>query len=74
MLGAYANRLTAIPSDWTLAGSEEAQAMRSDLDPQQYYRDFVLHWVRDLQVRLVGGCCGMTPEHIKSLHDGLSNH
>ncbi|KAL7559081.1 hypothetical protein ACA910_017497 [Epithemia clementina (nom. ined.)] len=71
VLGAYANRLAPIAPDWTLAESDEPQPMRSDLDPQQYYDEFVAHWVRHLQVKIVGGCCGITPEHIKFLHERL---
>lgn len=31
------------------------------------------HFVKDLGVQIVGGCCGTTPEHIKLLSDTLSN-
>uniref|UniRef100_A0A7S4R824 Hcy-binding domain-containing protein n=2 Tax=Ditylum brightwellii TaxID=49249 RepID=A0A7S4R824_9STRA len=71
ILGAYANRLTSIYSDWTLEGSEEAQPMRKDLSPQQYFDEFISTWVRDLGVQMVGGCCGITPEHISYMHSHL---
>jgi S-methylmethionine-dependent homocysteine/selenocysteine methylase len=58
LLGAYANRLTPVASDWSLAESDGPQPMRQDLDPQQYYNSFVATWVRDLGVQIVGGCCG----------------
>jgi S-methylmethionine-dependent homocysteine/selenocysteine methylase len=58
LLGAYANRLTPVASDWSLAESNGPQPMRQDLDPQQYYNSFVATWVRDLGVQIVGGCCG----------------
>ena len=29
----------------------------------------LMHFVQDLGVRLIGGCCGTTPEHIKALVD-----
>jgi S-methylmethionine-dependent homocysteine/selenocysteine methylase len=58
LLGAYANRLTRVASDWSLAESNGPQPMRQDLDPQQYYDSFVATWVRDLGVQIVGGCCG----------------
>jgi hypothetical protein len=58
LLGAYANRLTPVASDWSLAESNGSQLMRQDLDPQQYYDSFVATWVRDLEVQIVGGCCG----------------
>ena len=72
VLGAYANRLTPIAPDWTLSGADEAQAMRSDMAPVRYYNEFVAHWIRDLQVRIVGGCCGFTPEYIQFLHEQLN--
>ena len=71
-LGAYANRLKAVDPDWTLADSEEAQPMRVDLSPEEYFHDFVSSWTRDLGVHIVGGCCGITPEHILLLRNKFS--
>ena len=71
LLGAYANRLTAVDPNWTLAESETPQPFRNDLDSQQYYDGFVKEWVERLGVQLVGGCCGITPEHIKYMCDEL---
>ncbi|ETN12457.1 hypothetical protein PPTG_09282 [Phytophthora nicotianae INRA-310] len=68
-LGAYANRLTVIPDDWTLAESSEPQAMRTDLAVEKY-RDFVSQWV-ELGAEIVGGCCGIGPEYIASIHEML---
>ena len=64
LLGAYANRLTSIASDWTLEGSGEPQAMRKDLSPEDYFNRFVRVWIDELGVQMIGGCCGITPEHI----------
>jgi S-methylmethionine-dependent homocysteine/selenocysteine methylase len=71
LLGAYANRLTPVASDWALKESVGPQPMRDDLDPERYYIDFVSSWVNDLNVQLIGGCCGITPEHIAYLQDKL---
>jgi homocysteine S-methyltransferase len=71
LLGAYANRLTPVPSDWELKDSVGPQPMRDDLDPERYYTDFVSLWVNDLNVQLIGGCCGITPEHIAYIQDKL---
>jgi S-methylmethionine-dependent homocysteine/selenocysteine methylase len=60
VLGAYANRLTPIASDWSLQESNGPQAMRQDLDPKHYYDCFVAPWVQDFGVQIVGGCCGTT--------------
>ncbi|KAF1792296.1 Homocysteine-binding domain [Phytophthora cactorum] len=68
-LGAYANRLTVIPDDWALAESSEPQAMRTDLAVERY-RDFVSQWV-ELGAEIVGGCCGIGPEYIASIHGML---
>ncbi|KAG7379515.1 hypothetical protein PHYBOEH_011920 [Phytophthora boehmeriae] len=65
-LGAYANRLTAIPDDWTLAESTEPQAMRTDLEVDIYV-EFVSEWIA-LGAEIVGGCCGVGPEYIANIH------
>jgi homocysteine S-methyltransferase len=74
VLGAYANRLTTVDPNWTLAGSDGPQQEREDLDEKQYCDGFVRRWVEDLGVQLIGGCCGITPNHISYLarHVGAS--
>ena len=69
--GAYANRLTAVSSDWTLASSETAQPLRTDVTPNQYAQSFAQRWVHDYGLSVVGGCCGITPEHIAVLKTTL---
>lgn len=70
-LGAYANRLTAVDPEWTMEGSDGPQPMRDDLPPDVYYEKFVSNWINDLNVQIVGGCCGITPEHIAYLRSKL---
>jgi len=36
------------------------------------YAVVVEGWIRDYGVRVVGGCCGTGPEHIRALHDMLT--
>jgi S-methylmethionine-dependent homocysteine/selenocysteine methylase len=72
LLGAYANRLTPVPDQWSLETSEEAQAMREDLSPNVYFDQFVNIWVNDLEVQVIGGCCGITPEHIQFITSHMS--
>ena len=72
VLGAYANRLTPVPDQWSLESSEEAQAMRDDLSPKLYFNDFVQVWVNELGIQMIGGCCGITPEHIQFITSHLS--
>lgn len=66
-LGAYANRLVPVAPDWVMGG-EASTSMREDLGVGAYHAT-VLHWVQELNVRLVGGCCGIGPEYIKHIHD-----
>jgi S-methylmethionine-dependent homocysteine/selenocysteine methylase len=83
VLGAYANRLIPIPPpSHTMADSEVNSGstatglstngmphpLRTDLLPEQYYCDFVQDWVQNYNVRIIGGCCGITPKHIDYLH------
>jgi S-methylmethionine-dependent homocysteine/selenocysteine methylase len=67
-LGAYANRLAPAAADWTLRGSAAAQPLRADMDPLEY-GDAVESWIRRYEVTIVGGCCGITPQHIEHLRE-----
>ena len=69
-LGAYANKLTAVDPNWTMAASTEAQPMREDLPPGGYWR-FVNSWHEGDGVQLVGGCCGIGPAHISYLKENM---
>ena len=70
-MGAYANRLTPVDPNWTMADSEESQPFRNDLGREQYWDDFVKVWVSELDIQLVGGCCGITPEHVSYISSHL---
>ncbi|RLN47305.1 hypothetical protein BBJ28_00002302 [Nothophytophthora sp. Chile5] len=70
-LGGYANRLTTIPDNWALADSREPQALRTDLAVERY-AEFVAEWVA-LGAEIVGGCCGIGPEYIASIHRMLQD-
>ena len=41
------------------------------LSPQEL-AEYHLHFVKDYGVRIVGGCCGTTPEHLKAVVDAVS--
>jgi S-methylmethionine-dependent homocysteine/selenocysteine methylase len=71
LLGAYANRLTPVVPDWTMADSAGPQPYRADLDPEHYYSSFVSSWISDWNVKIVGGCCAMTPKHIAYIKERL---
>lgn len=77
-LGGYANRFAGRTSDdgedgqegdETTAhghGANEAlSALRDDLSPE-HYRTLVTRWLDD-GATIIGGCCGMTPDHIAAL-------
>ncbi|EPL07043.1 putative homocysteine S-methyltransferase [Pseudomonas sp. CF161] len=63
-LGVYANAFPVVSSD-AKANSTLLQ-IRDDLGPESY-----LHWARtwvEAGASIVGGCCGIGPEHIAALH------
>ena len=62
--GGYANRFTAAHSADTPANAGLA-TFRDDLDPDSYGA-FVEAWIAS-GATLVGGCCGMEPDHIAHL-------
>ena len=70
LLGAYANRLTPTDPNWTLSDSVAPQPFRTDLDPAHYCTDFVVPWLA-MNVQIIGGCCGISPQHILYLSEHL---
>ena len=70
-IGVYANAFAPQPKD-VLANSEITE-IRPDLDPGGYL-EFVDTWCK-LGATIIGGCCGIGPEHIDTLHKRLRrNH
>ncbi len=68
-IGVYANAFA--PQTSTAAANSGLSEIRADLDPAGY-----LGWVRDWIGRdatIVGGCCGIGPEHIRALRAALSS-
>ena len=66
-IGAYANALPPQPKQAT--ANDGLDELREDLDPPGY-----LVWARDWRARgasLIGGCCGIGPEHIAEIKRGL---
>lgn len=62
-LGVYANAFVPEPpSDEPYAGISE---LRADLDPENYLK-WIERWVSD-GATIVGGCCGIGPEHIAAI-------
>jgi S-methylmethionine-dependent homocysteine/selenocysteine methylase len=63
-VGGYANRFLSSHTDGGEANAQIA-AFRDDLDPSSY-SEFVDEWLT-AGATIVGGCCGMQPEHIARL-------
>lgn len=66
-IGAYANAFPPTPKDAT--ANDGLDELRDDLTPPAY-----LEWVRQWQQQgasLIGGCCGIGPEHIQAIRDDL---
>ena len=64
-LGVYANRFACVPCGWTLDSQGSTLERRTDLDPEQYAA-YAREW-RSLGAAVVGGCCGIGPEHIAAV-------
>jgi S-methylmethionine-dependent homocysteine/selenocysteine methylase len=62
-IGAYAN--TFPPKSESAQANDEYSELRADLDPSGYL-DFARDWVAR-GAGIVGGCCGIGPEHIAAL-------
>jgi S-methylmethionine-dependent homocysteine/selenocysteine methylase len=66
-LGAYANAFPPMRKD--AKANTALSELRDDLDPPGYLA-FVRQWVQE-GATLVGGCCGIGPEHIAELRHAL---
>lgn len=44
---------------------------RNDLSPPMYYETYVKNWIEESGATVIGGCCGIFPEHIKYAHDRI---
>ncbi|MDX1576802.1 MAG: homocysteine S-methyltransferase family protein, partial [Kiloniellales bacterium] len=72
-IGAYANALTGFKSDYEMggqAGEGRETPARDDLDPEAY-AGFAREW-RALGADILGGCCGIGPDHIAELRHRLT--
>jgi S-methylmethionine-dependent homocysteine/selenocysteine methylase len=68
--GGYANSFVPVASDWLLDGEKDSDGLiplREDLGPEPYARH-VEQWL-DAGARIIGGCCGTSPDHIAKLRD-----
>jgi len=67
-IGAYANAFAPQPKDAT--ANEGLNELRADLTPSSYL-DWARQWIQD-GATLIGGCCGIAPEHIAVLSEKLA--
>ncbi|MGV8924707.1 MAG: homocysteine S-methyltransferase family protein [Ewingella sp.] len=67
-IGVYANAFE--PSDNQRGANEGLSKMRQDTDPAGYL-DFAKAWVAQ-GATMVGGCCGIGPEHIAALKQAFT--
>ena len=63
-IGVYANAFQPIKIGQSDANSQ-IRNIRQELTPEKYF-DFVKEW-NELEVDIIGGCCGIGPEHIKKI-------
>ena len=66
-LGVYANAFP--PQRPDAVANDGLDPIRADLDPVRY-AVFAQQW-RDAGADVIGGCCGIGPEHIRALADAL---
>jgi len=64
-LGVYANNFPPIGELREANNDEGLSIIRDDISPEKY-REFVSSWI-NAGASIVGGCCGVSPEHIKKL-------
>jgi S-methylmethionine-dependent homocysteine/selenocysteine methylase len=66
-IGVYANAFPEKTGE--AAANEGISSLREDVAPQRY-----LGWARDWRrrgARIIGGCCGIGPDYICAIHEGL---
>lgn len=68
-VGGYANAFTSVEA-LASGGSVDLLEAREDVSPSAYVGD-VTAWLTE-GARVVGGCCEITPEHIRALSESLS--
>lgn len=68
-IGAYPNRMTTVPAGWTL-DNEIRIVYRDDLDTQVFVE--AARRFRAAGATILGGCCGVGPDHIRALADSLA--
>jgi S-methylmethionine-dependent homocysteine/selenocysteine methylase len=68
LIGGYANGFTPIPPEWD-PGNIEELGVRKHFTPE-VYRDITMEWVKR-GADIIGGCCEISPAHIKAIAQAL---
>ncbi|MGB1872243.1 MAG: homocysteine S-methyltransferase family protein [Candidatus Puniceispirillaceae bacterium] len=68
MIGAYGNAFPLIDEDYE-AANENIHQLRQDITPDAYLR-FAREWAES-GADIIGGCCGITPTHIRVLAEAF---
>jgi len=69
-IGGYANGFLTVSGITGVSG-----AYRQDISPDVYWKDFASAWVDEAAGTrgvIVGGCCGIFPEHMRAVTEGLA--
>ncbi|MDG2473737.1 MAG: homocysteine S-methyltransferase family protein [Paracoccaceae bacterium] len=69
LFGAYANGFASI-NELEIGGTVDVLKSRQDLVPEAYLQH-VMGWIES-GARIVGGCCEISPQHIKHIYETLS--
>jgi 5-methyltetrahydrofolate--homocysteine methyltransferase len=69
-LGANSTKIVSVLPNAGLPQNEGGHAVYK-LTPEELAK-YHKHFVQDYGVRIVGGCCGTTPEHLKAVVDAVS--
>ena len=51
---------------------EQKSEYRHDLTPEEYFDKYARKWIDNDQASIVGGCCGIFPEHIQYISSKIN--
>ena len=69
-IGIYANSFVCVPNKWELDNDNGLLERRTDLSIQKY-TEFALQW-KELGCNIIGGCCGISVEHIRNISKAIN--
>jgi S-methylmethionine-dependent homocysteine/selenocysteine methylase len=69
-LGAYPNMLVPVSDNWD---NHHPIPSRKDLSPDSLWNDYVHIWIKKYGITHVGGCCGVLPNFIERIRQGVDS-